>query len=186
MKVVIAVLGIVLAFMLVSCEHLVDGTSADYLTGEVTASNTMSSTRFSQTTGETVTVSGILELIDGRFVINSGGTLYQTRRFTRYADAVDGLIPGTQISAEGYFRAPRNEGATERFVPLTVTIGGNVYELGNRGNGTRRGSDVDRPPRSERVRPENWETLREQWQRGERVRPEGWEGSTRMSRRNSG
>ncbi|MDR0554454.1 MAG: hypothetical protein LBG76_06625 [Treponema sp.] len=81
-----------------------------------------------QTPPAAITVTGTLELKDGRFFLKSGSSSYYVRGLERHTDAIAGLKDGAQVTLEG--SASTRDGQTEQtFIPIKLTLNGKAYDI---------------------------------------------------------
>ena len=78
----------------------------------------------------TTTISGTIELSNGRISVVSGNTIYLVRGLDRYIGVIDGLRVGVQVSLEGQVFDSTIAGQREiLFNPVTLTLNGQNYEI---------------------------------------------------------
>jgi hypothetical protein len=78
---------------------------------------------------EQVSISGNLELVNGRIALRSGGAVYYVFGVDRLVGFVDGFKEGAAVTLEG-FAVPGSEDAEYRYLRAAkVSLNGKTYEL---------------------------------------------------------
>ena len=103
--------------------------------------------RLPRQTPESLTINGILSLINGRIALQNGQTTYYVHGLERLLGFVDGLKEGAAVTLEGFAfdvpPAPEEQDTTYRsFFVEKLTLNGKEYETPRRGIPT----DGDLPP----------------------------------------
>lgn len=80
-----------------------------------------------QTPPAVSTLTGTLELRDGRFFLKSGSAVYYVRGLEQYAGSIAGLQDGAQAVLEGSVSS--REGMAEQIIfPVKLTLNGKAYD----------------------------------------------------------
>jgi hypothetical protein len=95
-----------------------------------------------QTPPAASTLTGILELKDGKLYLKSGTAVYYVRGLEQHTGSIAGLQNGATVTIEG--SVSTREGMTEKnFFPVKLTLNGKTYDVtpamgagGNRENRT--------------------------------------------------
>lgn len=86
--------------------------------------------------GQTITVSGRLELIDGTIGLRSGGVVYYTPELRKLAGFVPAVREGADVTLTGYSYAVANKPGYAHLAVVKVSVDGKDYELSTRSHDT--------------------------------------------------
>jgi hypothetical protein len=76
---------------------------------------------------QTVSVSGVLSIINGHIAVQSDSTVFYAAGIQRFVGFIDGLKEGAQVTLDGYARALREDNAKMLFV-TKLTLNGKSYD----------------------------------------------------------
>jgi len=80
----------------------------------------------------TTTISGTIQMVNGRISVVSGNTTYYARGLERFIGSIDGFRVGAQVSMQGQVIDSPAAGQNEVFFnPVILTLNGQNYEIGS-------------------------------------------------------